>query len=187
MRDSIIIVEGAQGAGKTTVTNYLREKLLTTDLYRLTGIKDKTETGHKKIKKKYDKLLEYMEACEDVNLLFDRTFFTNEIYARLGYFEYSFTETFNELLQKLDNLDFDIYLVILYLENENDFEERLKRDKPAYQKFEVESSIAQQREYFKLAEEVQNKTKNIKIVKIHNEVWEETEKQIIDNFGNLMR
>ena len=187
MRDSIIIVEGAQGAGKTTVTTYLREKLLTTDLYRLTGIKDKTVTGHKKIKKKYDKLLEYMEACEDVNLLFDRTFFTNEIYARLGYFEYSFTETFNELLQKLDNLDFDIYLVILYLENENDFEERLKRDKPAYQKFEVESSIAQQREYFKLAEEVQNKTKNIKIVKIHNEVWEETEKQIIDNFGNLMR
>ena len=27
MRDTIIIVEGPQGAGKTTFTNYLREKM----------------------------------------------------------------------------------------------------------------------------------------------------------------
>ena len=53
MKDTIIIVEGPQGAGKTTFTNYLREKMSATDLYRLTGIKDKTETGHKKIEKKY--------------------------------------------------------------------------------------------------------------------------------------
>jgi len=187
MKDTIIIVEGAQGAGKTTVTNYLREKIVSTDLYRLTGIKDKTEAGHQKIKRKYDKLLEYMASCEDVNLVFDRTFFSNEVYARLGYFEYSFSDTFEELLQKLDNLNFDIYLVILQLENETEFEERLKRDKPAYQKFEVQSSIDQQREYFKLAEEVKNKTKNIKIVKINNKTWEETEKQLKDNFGNLMK
>ena len=186
MRDTIIIVEGAQGAGKTTVTNYLREKILATDLYRLTGIKDKTITGLPKIKRKYDKLLEYMASCEDVNLLFDRTFFTNEVYARLGYQNYSFSDTFDELLQKLDKLNFDIYLVILYLENESEFEARLKRDKPAYQKFEVESSIRQQREYFKLAEEVEQKTNNIKVVKINNETWEETEKQIEEVFGNLM-
>ena len=43
-KDTIIIVEGPQGAGKTTFTNYLREKMGATDLYRLTGIKDKTET-----------------------------------------------------------------------------------------------------------------------------------------------
>ena len=82
MKDVIIIVEGPQGAGKTTFTNYLREKMSATDLYRLTGIKDKTETGHMKIKRKYDKLIEYMEVCEDVNMVFDRTFFTNEIYSR---------------------------------------------------------------------------------------------------------
>ena len=51
MKDTIIIVEGPQGAGKTTFTNYLREKMSATDLYRLTGIKDKTETGHKNRKK----------------------------------------------------------------------------------------------------------------------------------------
>ena len=90
MKDTIIIVEGPQGAGKTTFTNYLREKMSATDLYRLTGIKDKTEAGHKKIEKKYLKLLEYIEACEDVNMIFDRTFFTEEIYGRLGYKPYSF-------------------------------------------------------------------------------------------------
>ena len=114
MRDTIIIVEGAQGAGKTTFTNYLREKMSATDLYRLTGIKDKTETGHKKIEKKYLKLLEYIEACEDVNMIFDRTFFTEEIYGRLGFKSYSFTDTYKKLLNKLDSLNFNIYLVILF-------------------------------------------------------------------------
>ena len=60
MRDTIIIVEGPQGAGKTTFTNYLREKIPSSDLSRLTGIKDKTITGYPKIKKKYMKLLEYI-------------------------------------------------------------------------------------------------------------------------------
>ena len=58
MKDTIIIVEGPQGVGKTTFTNYLREKIASTDLYRLTGIKDKTEAGYLKIKRKYMKLLE---------------------------------------------------------------------------------------------------------------------------------
>ena len=48
-KDTIIIVEGPQGAGKTTFTNYLREKMGATDLYRLTGIKDKT--GHRGVEK----------------------------------------------------------------------------------------------------------------------------------------
>ena len=59
MKDIMIIVEGPQGAGKTTFTNYLREKIPATDLYRLTGIKDKTETGYPKIRKKYLKLFYY--------------------------------------------------------------------------------------------------------------------------------
>ena len=76
MKDTIIIVEGPQGVGKTSVTNYLREKIVSADLYRLTGIKDKTPTGYDKIKRKYLKLLEYVENCEDVNMVFDRTFFS---------------------------------------------------------------------------------------------------------------
>ena len=136
--------------GKTTFTNYLREKLGGTDLYRLSGIKDRTEEGHKKIKIKYEKLLDYMECCSDVNLLFDRTFFSNEVYARLGYQDYSFTKTYEMLLHRLDNLKnldkYNVFLVVLYLDDEEKYNERIKRDKHQYQKFEIESSIKQQRE-----------------------------------------
>ena len=187
MKDTIIIVEGAQGAGKTTFTNYLREKMSATDLYRLTGIKDKTETGHKKIEKKYLKLLEYIEACEDVNMIFDRTFFTEEIYGRLGFKSYSFTETYKKLLNKLDSLNFNIYLVILYLKDTKVFEERIKRDKHQYQAFDVQSSINQQNEYLKLADEVEKETKNIKVIRFNGDNSNTFKSQIDEQFGELFK
>lgn len=189
MKDSIIIVEGPQGAGKTTFTNFLREKLSATDLYRLSGIKDKTETGYNKIKLKYEKLLEYMENCSDINMIFDRTFFTNEVYSRLGYQDYSFAEAYNELLNKLDNLkninSYDVYLVVLYLKDEKRYEQRIKRDKHQYQKFEVESSIKQQNEYLKLADEVEKQTKNIKVIRFENDNQEIFNENMNKYFGNL--
>ena len=184
MRDKIIIVEGPQGVGKTTFTNYLREKMASTDLYRLTGIKDKTETGHQKIKVKYEKLLEYMQVCKDVNLLFDRTFFTNEVYSRLGFLQYSFSNTFEELLQKLNALDFDIYLIILYLNDTNIYEKRIQRNKHSYQEFKVESSIHQQNEYLQLADEVSKKAKNVKVIKFANDNREKTHQRLQELFGD---
>ena len=38
----LIVVEGAQGAGKTTVTDFLRHSLSYTNLYRLSGTSDIT-------------------------------------------------------------------------------------------------------------------------------------------------
>jgi CO dehydrogenase nickel-insertion accessory protein CooC1 len=132
-KDVIIIVEGPQGVGKTTFTNYLRENMAATDLYRLSGIKDREKTGLAKIKLKYEKLIEYMENCSDINMIFDRTFFSNEVYSRLGYQKYSFTDTYQDLLSKLDNMKniskYDVYLVITYLEDESLYEKRIKRDK----------------------------------------------------------
>lgn len=189
MKDSIIIVEGPQGAGKTTFTNFLREKLSATDLYRLSGIKDKTETGYNKIKLKYEKLLEYMENCSDINMIFDRTFFTNEVYSRLGYQDYSFADAYKELLNKLDNLKnidgYDVFLVVLYLKDEKKYEKRIKRDKHQYQKFEVESSIKQQNEYLKLADEVEKQTKNIKVIRFENDNQEIFNENMNKYFGNL--
>ena len=40
----LIVVEGAQGAGKTTITDYLRYVVKHTNLYRLSGISDSTIT-----------------------------------------------------------------------------------------------------------------------------------------------
>ncbi len=185
MRDTIIIVEGPQGTGKTTVTNYLREKMSATDLYRLSGIKDRTETGKEKIKIKYEKLLEYVESCKDINMIFDRNFFTNEVYARLGYQNYSFTDVYEKLLKRLDNIDADIYLVILYLKDESEFGKRLKRDKHDYQKFEVESSILQQKEYLKIADEVEKQTKNIKVIRFSTDNDGKFEEKMEKYFGQL--
>ena len=187
MKDVIIIVEGPQGAGKTTFSNYLREQMSSTDLYRLAGIKDKTEAGHMKIKRKYDQLIEYMKVCEDSNLVFDRTFFSNEVYSRLGYLDYNFSNTFNELLEKLDNIrNAEIYLIVLYLENEQEYVKRIKRDKHQYQKFSLENSMNQQNEYLKLADEVKEKTKNINVIKFASDNQNQSEIKLKEIFGDLL-
>ena len=83
----LIVVEGPQGTGKTTLANYLRESIPVSNLYRLSGQKDKTITGRDVSIKMYHALLDYLKAMESVpmDLVFDRTFFTEEVYARLGY------------------------------------------------------------------------------------------------------
>lgn len=191
MKDVIIIVEGPQGVGKTTFTNYLREHISATDLYRLTGIKDRTEAGQPKVKLKYEKLIEYMENCVDVNMIFDRTFFSNEVYSRLGYQQYSFKQSYDELLSKLDNMknidNYDVFLVILYLKNEELYGERIKRDKHEYQKFEVESSIKQQREYLKMADEVEQTAKNIKVIRFENDSKEICQENLEKYFSSYMK
>ena len=92
----LIVVEGAQGAGKTTITDYLRYSLSYTNLYRLSGTADSTKTGLSKAKEMYETLLEYIKKLENlsINLVFDRTFFTEENYCRLGKKEYSFTDVY---------------------------------------------------------------------------------------------
>ena len=60
-KSKIIIVEGAQGAGKTTITDYLRNTVKHTNLYRLSGVSDSSITGLEKSKKMYYDLLDYMK------------------------------------------------------------------------------------------------------------------------------
>ena len=57
----LIVVEGAQGAGKTTVTDFLRYSLSYTNLYRLCGTSDITKEGKKKAEEMYVNLLEYIK------------------------------------------------------------------------------------------------------------------------------
>lgn len=170
----LIVVEGAQGAGKTTITDFLRHSIKYTNLYRLSGTADSTVAGLAKAKEMYEDLLDYTKKLENksINLIFDRTFFSEENYCRLGKKEYSFTEVYNELLEKFSKLDFDIYYITLYLSDESLFEKRLIRDGKAvidYAKFTAENSIKQQREYLKMADEINEKYKEINVVKIAND------------------
>lgn len=180
----LVVVEGAQGAGKTTVTDYIRNTMNYTNLYRLCGTADPTKTGKQKATIMYENLISYIKSLENcsINLLFDRTFFTEENYCRLGYKEYSFTDEYDKLLAQFSKLDFKIYYVTLYLENENEFEQRLNRKGKVeldYLKFKSENSIKQQREYLKMADEIRKKYPNIEVINIENgKDFEETKKEL---------
>lgn len=185
----LIVVEGAQGAGKTTITDYLRYTLSYTNLYRLSGTADSTKTGLKKAKEMYETLLEYIKKLENlsINLVFDRTFFTEENYCRLGKKEYVFTDVYNELLEKFSKLDFDIYYITLYLERDKMYKERLERDGKATfeaSKFGVENSINQQKVYLEMAEEIKQKYPNIKVININTDNdLDEVKKEIRQKIG----
>ena len=133
-----------------------------TNLYRLSGTSDSTKAGLEKAKEMYVDLLEYIKKLENksINLLFDRTFFTEENYCRLGKKQYSFTDVYEKLLEDFSKLDFETYYITLYLSDESLYNERLNREgKAAFQgsKFEAENSINQQRMYLKMAEEIKEK------------------------------
>lgn len=173
----LIIVEGAQGAGKTTITDYLRYKMPYTNLYRLSGTADQGATGRNKAMGMYLALLDYIKQLENksVNLLFDRTFFTEEVYCRLGKKDYNFTEEYQILCDKLFDLDFDIYFINLFLSNPEMYDVRL--DRPGKAKFKTsafdgENSYFQQMEYEKMVRELYEtygQKKNVKFYMLDND------------------
>ena len=185
----LIVVEGAQGAGKTTVTDFIRYSLSYTNLYRLCGTSDTTKEGKKKAEDMYIDLLEYIKKMENksINLLFDRTFFTEENYCRLGKKDYTFTDVYEKLLEDFSKLDFDIYYITLYLKDTKKYSNRLDRkDKAKFKnsEFNVENSINQQRVYLEMAEEIKEKYPNIKVVNIANDRdFEDTKKELREFIG----
>lgn len=185
----LIVVEGAQGAGKTTVTDFLRYSLSYTNLYRLCGTSDSSKEGKKKAEEMYINLLEYIKKMENksINLVFDRTFFTEENYCRLGKKDYTFTDVYENLLEEFSKLDFEIYYITLYLKDVEKYNTRLDRkDKAAFKnsKFEAENSINQQRVYLEMAEEIKEKYPNIKVKNIQNDRdFEETKKELREFIG----
>lgn len=167
-KNRLIIVEGPQGAGKSTLANYLRDNIAGSNLFRLSGQKDKTKTGLQCSIKMYDALMNYLRAMQEVpmDMVFDRTFMTEEVYARLGYKEYSFTDVYKKLVLQFNELNYDIYYFSLYLEKVETYIQRLARDHHHnYQAFSLESSINQQNTYLQIADEL-NLYENINVIKL---------------------
>lgn len=184
-RGNIIIIEGPQGSGKSTMANFLRDNLACSNLYRLTGIKDKTITGYEKNKKMYFNLIDYMSSLEEtgLNLIFDRTFFTEQVYASLGYKDYKFDDVYEELVKRLSKLNFNIYFVVLYCDDVSLYRERLKRVHHNYQSFSLDNSINQQNMYLKLIDEI--KEENINKIKLCVDDFDKAYTTLIDSIPVL--
>ena len=150
----------------------------------MSGTADSTVAGKKKAEDMYVDLIEYIKKMENksINLIFDRTFFTEENYCRLGVKQYSFTDVYEKLLDEFANLDFEIYYITLYLENENEYVERLKRDGKAVFKgaeFKAENSKKQQKIYLEMLDEIKAKYPNVNVLNVANDKdLEDTKKEI---------
>ena len=68
-------------------------------------------------------------------------------------------------------MDFDIYYITLYLKDDEEYTKRLNREgktKVKYTEFNKNSSSNQQKEYLKLAEEIEKEYPSIHVVNIDN-------------------
>lgn len=179
-RNNIIIIEGPQGTGKSTLSSYLRDNIASSNLYRLSGQRDKTNKGLEQSKLMYDALFSYLQNMQNVpmDMIFDRTFTSEEVYARLGYKEYSFTEQYKRYSALLNELYYKIYYFNLYLENVDLFRQRL--DRPShhnYQAFSLDNSVNQQKAYRDVASELSTYD-NINVIDLPMDNFEESYDQV---------
>ena len=179
-RNNLIIIEGPQGTGKSTLSSYLRDNIASSNLYRLSGQRDKTNKGLEQSKLMYDALFSYLQNMQNIpmDMIFDRTFTSEEVYARLGYKEYSFTEQYKRYSALLNELYYKIYYFNLYLENVDLLRQRL--DRPShhnYQAFSLDNSVNQQNAYRDVASELSSYD-NINVIDLPMDNFEESYDQV---------
>ena len=180
MKNNMIIIEGPQGTGKSTLANYLRDNIASSNLYRLSGQRDKTNKGLELSIKMYDALLKYLKDMQNIpmDMIFDRTFMTEEVYARLGFKDYSFTKEYLKYVKLLNELEYNIYYFNLYLQDTDLFIKRLARDSHHnYQAFSKDSSVRQQDMYSNIALEL-NEYNNIKVKNLPMDDFEKSYSEV---------
>lgn len=169
-KQKLIIIEGTRGAGKSSITNWLREDIPYSQLIRLSGTADKSPTGKEKVfnARKADFIFAENNVGCDVHLVLDRSFITEHVYADyLNYKEYKFQEESEFLAKMLNSLDYsEIYLINLYVGDTGVLTERLKRDKVVFQGIEFckEESISQQVAYKKAIDNLIPLIPNVKVI-----------------------
>lgn len=179
-RGNMVIIEGPQGTGKSTLANYLRDNISSANLYRLSGQKDKTMNGFNNSVAMYDALFKYLKDMEIVKMymIFDRTFMSEEVYSRLGYKEYSFFNEYAKYAKLLNELNYNIHYFNLYLEDTDLFIKRLDRESHHnYQAFSKESSVMQQNAYKSVASEL-SLFDNINVHNLPMDNFEDSYKQV---------
>lgn len=166
MKNKVIIVEGSQGTGKSTISTILREQMPYTNLLRLSGTSDKTAEGKNKVYNTRVAELDMIRNSRfcDINFILDRSYLSEVVYCKIGYKDYTFEEESLNLNNFLDDLTsyYDVYVLVLTATPE-EFESRLNRDKPEFLnlKFNTESSTRQQDAYLVEMKSIKRKYDNI--------------------------
>lgn len=182
-KSRIIIVEGAQGAGKSTTTNLLRETLTSVNLVRMSGVRDKGVTGKEKSFLVHLSTLEMMDKLDEceINFVLDRSFLSEVLYCDLGFKPYTsegWQEYFGPVLNSL-NKKYKLEYVLLK-PDKDELEERLgKRSKGEYQPFKVESSLKQTAKYIELLEDKFFEDIDVRIIEVKGKSPVEVVEEII--------
>ncbi|MCR4362087.1 hypothetical protein JDW21_19105 [Bacillus subtilis] len=162
----IDILEGARGTGKSSLAFRLRQTTPETTLINFTGFHNDGEQGLEKVKKYYSNWMHFLFKMynHDSKLLFDRFYFSEEVYSAL-YKEYNFTEEYkrlNELLEDLSEFGVKINIFFLTIKNKDELKERLIRDKVPFGKAEesVSETLNQQHAYSLLFDSLEINYKN---------------------------
>ncbi len=182
-KSRIIIVEGAQGAGKSTTTNLLRERLTSVNLIRMSGVRDKGITGKEKsflVHLSTLQMMDKLDKCE-INFVLDRSFLSEVLYCDLGFKPYTsqgWQEYFGPVIKSL-NEKYKLEYVLLK-PDKGELEERLaKRTKGEYQPFKVDSSLSQTEKYIELLTEGFFDKVDVRIIEVKGKNPEEIVEEII--------
>lgn len=169
MRNKILIFEGAQFSGKTTLASLYRETTTYTNLLRLSGVRDSSVESKIKLTSYYKDFLSFLRNTSNMDLdyVFDRFFFTEMAYSMIGYKDYgSYKEDFLDLLKDFDSLDYDIFIIFLVKDN---FDTIGSRDKPKFTNinFSEEESMKQQEAFLEIKDLIAAIASNIKVIKVN--------------------
>ena len=150
-----IIVEGANGVGKSTFVEKLKNRLPNCGILKLTGLPGTTNTARVKTVAYHNAVMSYLMQIKDLPgyLILDRSYLSEQVMAKL-YKSWDFipeSESYNEQI-RVAGLD----LVFLFLGcSQEDYEVRLKRSKVEYNNigYEANKSFQQQELYMEIYRE----------------------------------
>lgn len=176
MTRNLIIVEGAQGVGKGTITTALRSRLTCTNLMSLAGLPIDS-TAYQVFSDRKTEMNSIL-LSNNLGWILDRSYITDLVYQRMEKKPYSYNE-FEHYRDKLDRLlvdltwNYNVCLVLLKA-SEDEFARRLVRpDKATYENmiFNSKSSMTQQSfydaEFDRISELLKAKAKNkFKVLKV---------------------